>query len=168
MPLTPRAVRPTGLTTDSGTRIDRVTWGLDRVDQRDLPLNNVYDYGAMDGAAARVYILDTGVRISHVDFGGRAVSGYSVGCPTAGASSCGSEWLFGGVITEATSSCEAHGTHCASTAAGSDKRNASGVAKAGTAFSTATIVPARTYGLLVLVVFAQDNVTTSASMCGMM
>ncbi len=50
-------------------------WGLDRVDQRDLPLSLSYTYDST-GAGVRAYILDTGVRISHVEFGGRASDGY--------------------------------------------------------------------------------------------
>ncbi|MBI4566677.1 MAG: S8 family peptidase [Planctomycetes bacterium] len=50
-------------------------WGLDRVDQRDLPLNQIYQYGAT-GTAVRAYILDTGVRVTHAEFGGRASDGY--------------------------------------------------------------------------------------------
>ena len=50
------------------------TWGIDRVDQRDLPLSSTYTYNAT-GDGVDVYIVDTGVRFTHRDFGGRAVSG---------------------------------------------------------------------------------------------
>lgn len=49
-------------------------WGLDRVDQRNLPLSTTYTYGASSGVHA--YVIDTGVRITHSDFGGRASYGY--------------------------------------------------------------------------------------------
>ena len=47
------------------------TWGLDRIDQRDLPLNQTYNYTAT-GAGVKAYIIDTGIRTSHAQFGGRA------------------------------------------------------------------------------------------------
>ncbi|RZS30341.1 subtilisin family serine protease [Herbihabitans rhizosphaerae] len=50
------------------------TWGLDRVDQRDLPLSNSYT-APNDGAGATAYIVDTGVDMRHTDFGGRVTSG---------------------------------------------------------------------------------------------
>jgi subtilisin family serine protease len=46
-------------------------WGLDRVDQRTLPLNNQYVYDNT-GAGVHVYVIDSGIRMTHVDFGGRA------------------------------------------------------------------------------------------------
>jgi subtilisin family serine protease len=52
------------------------TWGLDRIDQRDLPLNSQYRY-VSDGEGIDVYIFDTGIRYSHVEFGGRAKLGRS-------------------------------------------------------------------------------------------
>ena len=49
------------------------TWGLDRIDQRDLPLNATYTYSDHhDGAGVTAYILDTGIFIQHQEFGGRA------------------------------------------------------------------------------------------------
>jgi subtilisin family serine protease len=51
-------------------------WGLDRIDQRSLPLNN--DYTTVgDGAGVNVYVLDTVVRATHVDFGGRASNDFT-------------------------------------------------------------------------------------------
>src|SRR5215216_5420349 len=47
------------------------SWGLDRVDQRGLPLDRSYSY-ATDGTGVSVYVFDTGIRTTHVDFGGRA------------------------------------------------------------------------------------------------
>jgi subtilisin family serine protease len=76
------------------------TWGLDRVDQRFLPLNNSYTYSA-DGTGVTVYIIDTGINITHVDFQGRA----SVGDDEIGDGRNGID-------------CHGHGTHVSGTVAG--------------------------------------------------
>lgn len=82
-------------------------YGLDRIDQRDLPLNTSYTYSAT-GAGATVYVIDTGIRITHSDFAGRASHGYDF------------------VDGDADSSdCNGHGTHVAGTVGGA----AYGVAK---------------------------------------
>jgi subtilisin family serine protease len=86
---------------------DNPTWGLDRVDQRDLPLNDSYFYGN-DAAGVNVYILDTGVRIGHVDFEGRAAY-----IPNGGANGD-----FVGDGHGSAEDCHGHGTHVAGTAAG--------------------------------------------------
>lgn len=52
------------------------TWGLDRIDQAERTLNNVYSH-VFDGSGVTAYILDTGVRETHEDFGGRASCGYN-------------------------------------------------------------------------------------------
>jgi subtilisin family serine protease len=83
-----------------------VTWGLDRLDQRALPLSNTYSYTA-DGSGVTAYIVDTGIEFAHRDFGGRAVSGY--------------DSVDGGSADD----CNGHGTHVSGTIGGS----AYGVAK---------------------------------------
>ncbi|MGW6565417.1 S8 family peptidase [Streptomyces sp. NPDC054975] len=62
--------------TVDGTQPSPPSWGLDRVDQRALPLNQSYTYPDTAGQGVTAYIIDTGVRISHSDFGGRAFNGY--------------------------------------------------------------------------------------------
>ncbi|MEU1894366.1 S8 family peptidase [Streptomyces pristinaespiralis] len=76
------------------------TWGIDRVDQRNLPLSKTYTY---DTTASNVnaYIIDTGIRTSHSEFGGRA----SVGTDTVGGGQNGQD-------------CQGHGTHVAGTVGG--------------------------------------------------
>ncbi|KJY89334.1 alkaline serine protease [Pseudoalteromonas piscicida] len=84
------------------------TWGLDRIDQRDRPLDKKY-VGANNGQGVTAYIIDTGVLNSHNDFGGRARNGYDF------------------VDNDAVSQdCNGHGTHVAGTIGGSQY----GVAKA--------------------------------------
>ncbi len=85
------------------------TWGLDRIDQRDLPLNNTYTY-TPTGAGVKAYILDTGIRTSHNDFGGRA----SVGYDAIGDGQNGQD-------------CHGHGTHVAGTVGGTTYGVAKGV-----------------------------------------
>jgi subtilisin family serine protease len=84
----------------SGTETPAPSWGLDRIDQRDLPLSNSYTY-APTGSGIRVYILDSGIRLSHHDFGGRAISGQ--------------DYIGDG---KGTDDCVGHGTHVAGTVAG--------------------------------------------------
>ncbi|MFD3805789.1 S8 family peptidase [Streptomyces sp. NPDC058611] len=62
--------------TVNATQPNPPSWGLDRIDQRALPLNQSYTYPDKAGEGVTAYIIDTGVRITHQDFGGRASYGY--------------------------------------------------------------------------------------------
>jgi len=49
-------------------------WGLDRIDQQGLPANGQYEYDT-DGSGVKAYVVDSGIRASHVEFGGRVTLG---------------------------------------------------------------------------------------------
>ena len=102
------------------------TWGLDRVDQRALPLNGNYVYADQAGQGVHVYIIDTGLNAAHAEFSGRIGVGRNFASNTNGLlggllpiSLPLLGGLFGGSIDpENTSDCNGHGTHVAGTAAG--------------------------------------------------
>jgi serine protease len=76
------------------------TWGLDRIDQRDLPLSGTYTYN-VTAAGVHAYIIDTGIRATHTEFGGRVSTGFTAIDDGNG-----------------TNDCNGHGTHVAGTVGG--------------------------------------------------
>ena len=89
------------------------TWGIDRIDQKALPLSGTYTYAAT-GVGVNAYIIDTGIRFSHSEFGGRAKTGFDA--VTSGGNAA---------------DCQGHGTHVAGTVGGT----LYGVAKAVTLYA---------------------------------
>ncbi|MFV2087034.1 S8 family serine peptidase [Micromonospora sp. LOL_021] len=82
----------------AGTQVNPPSWGLDRIDQRYLPLDRSYTY-PNTGSTVTAYIIDTGIRFDHTDLYPRAVPGYDA---------------FGGTSAD----CNGHGTHVAGTVGG--------------------------------------------------
>jgi len=91
-------------------------WGLDRSDQRSLPLDSAYTYNS-NGTGVNVYVIDTGIWLSHQEFGGRARAGYDYFRNPA-------DCLYGW-------DCAGHGSHVAGIIGGSTY----GVAKNATLYS---------------------------------
>lgn len=85
------------------------SWGLDRIDERSLPLDNKYHYANI-AQTVKAYIIDTGIRFTHQEFGGRAV----LGIDTIGDGQNGND-------------CNGHGTHVAGTVGGRSVGVAKGV-----------------------------------------
>ncbi|EPF6349767.1 S8 family peptidase [Acinetobacter baumannii] len=108
---------------DTIVNIDATTqsnpdWGLDRIDQKALPLNSTYSY-LQTGSGTTAYIVDTGILSSHQEFSGRVLSGYTAISDGNG-----------------TTDCNGHGTHVAGTVGGTTY----GVAK------SVNLVPIRILG----------------------
>ncbi len=97
----------TAFATQSGA-----TWGLDRIDQRTRPLSGTFTYNRT-GAGVKAYVIDTGIRFAHSEFGGRAITGYDA--------------VDGGGADD----CNGHGTHVAGTIGGSTYGVAKGVTLVG-------------------------------------
>lgn len=68
-------------------------WHLDRIDQRNLPLNKTYRYGG-DGAGVHAYVIDSGIRSTHTEFEGRVVRDYSSIADGRGTEDCANHGTF--------------------------------------------------------------------------
>ncbi|GIH03857.1 hypothetical protein Rhe02_19240 [Rhizocola hellebori] len=101
-------VQQNGIYRVADTQSPAPSWGLDRIDQRNLPLNNAYTHPTF-ASGVKAYVIDTGIRLTHTDFGGRAVSGV--------------DEIDGGTADDANG----HGTHVAATIGGSTFGVAKGV-----------------------------------------
>ncbi|XP_072041447.1 aqualysin-1-like [Amphiura filiformis] len=110
------------------------SWGLDRVNQENLPLDDLYNY-QYTGSGINVYVIDTGIRYTHVDFGGRAKFFYDYERNGDG------------------SDCNGHGTHCSGTVGG----NSYGVAKGVNIFSV-RVFPCSSGSSTDIIIAAMDYV----------
>jgi PKD repeat protein len=126
------------------TQSNPPAWGIDRIDQRDLPLSASYTY-ANNGSGVNAYVLDTGVRLTHSDFGGRAAY-----VPN------GANGNFVQDTHGSAADCHGHGTHVAGTVGGA----LHGVAK-GVSIWAARVVNCQGSGNVSFAIAAVDWVTAN-------
>jgi subtilisin family serine protease len=105
-------VEPDGIAYASDTQTG-ATWGIDRIDQRSLPLSGTYTW-TNSGAGVTAYVIDTGIRTTHAEFDGLATD----------RASHGAEFVDDSATAD---DCDGHGTHVAGTIGGSTYGVAKGV-----------------------------------------
>jgi subtilisin family serine protease len=96
------AVAEDAVVSATAVQSDPPSWGLDRIDERQLPMSGSYTFNRQ-GAGVHVYVMDTGIRATHAQFGGRVGNG--------------ANFIWDG--RSHNTDCHGHGTHVASTVGGS-------------------------------------------------
>ena len=100
------------------TQSNPPSYGIDRIDQRALPLSGSYIYADQGGAGAHVYVIDTGINPNHTDFTGRIGTGRNFATNSTGALCKNFNIGCAAPVATNVTDCNGHGTHVAGTAVG--------------------------------------------------